>query len=123
MHQPDQKRSRAIGKLFGRKGWFYHVAGYRAAGVDGPCDFTIPPYNEYVVLAPLAPKQTAKDIAKTLDGVTVLVTDINDLGCTILGSSQKVDLVILGELLRQNPLGQGDESTPMGLLTQMKREV
>ena len=40
----------AVGKLFGIRGWFYKVAGYKARSIDGPCDYTLPPYNEYVVL-------------------------------------------------------------------------
>ena len=42
----------AVGKLFRQKGWFYKVAGYKASAVDGPCSFTLPPYDHYVVPAP-----------------------------------------------------------------------
>ena len=42
----------AVGKLFGIRGWFYKVAGEKARSIDGPCDCTLPPYNEYVVLVP-----------------------------------------------------------------------
>ena len=40
----------AVGKLFHKRGWFYKIAGYKARSIDGPCDYTLPPYNEYVVL-------------------------------------------------------------------------
>ena len=35
----------AIGKLFHKRGWFYDIAGYKARSIDGPCHFTLPPYN------------------------------------------------------------------------------
>ena len=41
-----------IGKLLGKKGWFYIVAGPKARGIDGPTEGTIPPYDHYVVLTP-----------------------------------------------------------------------
>jgi len=105
-----------LGKLFGQKGWFYQVAGYRAACIDGPCEYTIAPYNKYIVLAPLAPNLTAANISKTLNGITVLIVDVNDLGVRILGSSEQIDNDQVISLLRQNPLGQSNESTPMGIL-------
>ena len=37
----------AVGKLFHKRGWFYTIAGYKARSIDGPCDYTLPPYNEY----------------------------------------------------------------------------
>ena len=50
----------AVGKLFHKRGWFYKIAGYKARSIDGPCDYTLPPYNEYVVLGPAEPDETAK---------------------------------------------------------------
>ncbi|MDR1703932.1 MAG: coenzyme F420-0:L-glutamate ligase [Clostridiales bacterium] len=110
----------AVGKLFRKRGWFYKVAGYKAACIDGPCSYTIPPYNECVVLAPKDPDGAAKAASDTLGGATVLVVDINDLGGSILGRSHPVDDKRILELLRQNPLGQSSESTPMGILRPMK---
>ena len=106
----------AFGKLFRQKGWFYHVAGYRAAGIDGPCHNTIAPYNEYVVLTPLAPDHMAESISQMLDSVSVMIVDVNDIGANILGSSESCDRGEIVNLLRQNPLGQSRESTPMGIL-------
>ena len=34
-----------VGKLLGKKGWFYTVAGPKARGIDGPTEGTIPPYD------------------------------------------------------------------------------
>lgn len=108
----------AVGKLFRKKGWFYVVAGYKAAAVDGPCEFTIPPYNKCVVLAPENPEKVCKEVAEALgNDIKVMVVDINDLGGQILGfSEENADLDYYCRLLKQNPLGQDDEQTPMGLL-------
>ena len=105
-----------IGKLLGKRGWFYIVAGPKARGIDGPTEGTIPPYDHYVVLTPADPMGTAKRLAQAL-GHPVAIVDINDLGANILGFSEKQPtLDWLARALGDNPLGQGSESTPMGIL-------
>ena len=43
--------------------------------------------------------------------------DINDLGGSILGSTlDKAGEMSLVRILKDNPLGQGRESTPMGII-------
>ena len=106
----------AIGKIFGKRGWFYIVAGPKASSIDDPCHNTIPPYNECVVLGPLNPNETAADIAKHI-GHPVLIVDINDLGGNILGASDPAaDRDLYARILKDNPLGQSRESTPMGII-------
>jgi len=105
-----------IGKLLGKKGWFYIVAGPKARGIDGPTEGTIPPYDHYVVLTPADPMGTSKRLAKAL-GHPVAIVDINDLGANILGFSEKEpSMELLGKILGDNPLGQGEECTPMGII-------
>jgi acyl-phosphate glycerol 3-phosphate acyltransferase len=105
-----------VGKLFGRTGWFYHVAGPLARGIDGPCDYTLPPYNEYVVLTPLNPDQAAKTIKKGI-GVPVIIVDSNDKGCHVLGASDAdLDKKRLCRVLTDNPMGQAAEQTPCGII-------
>ncbi len=107
----------ALGKLFGKKGWFYVVAGQKAASIDGPCSYTLPPYNKYVVLSPLNPDKCAQKAAGVLGGNLVLIIDANDYGVNILGSSEAdVNFDMYEALLRQNPLGQSTQCTPMGIL-------
>lgn len=108
-----------IGRLMGQRGWFYVVAGRKAASIDGPCSYTIPPYNGCVVLGPKKPNKTAREISKSLGGETVLIVDINDLGGSILGSSEKTDKHLYTKILRDNPLGQSCESTPCGIIRRM----
>ena len=106
----------AIGKLLGRKGDFYRVAGDMAASIDGPTPYTIAPYNKCVTLGPKDPNEVAKKIS-TLIGSPVAIVDINDLGGKVLGCSSpdmnKVDIV---EILKDNPLGQGSQQTPVGII-------
>jgi len=104
----------AVGKLFGIRGWFYKVAGEKARSIDGPCDCTLPPYNEYVVLGPADPDKVAAEIYAVL-GKPVLITDINDIGGVIMGAAPlSTDRGLM--ILRDNPLGQSHEQTPMGII-------
>ncbi|QIK69670.1 F420-0--gamma-glutamyl ligase [Erysipelothrix sp. HDW6C] len=108
----------AVSKIFGRKGDFYRVAGYKARSIDGPTPHTIPPYNEYVVLGPERPNEVAKELKAKFDqDIEVIVVDINDLGGNILGSSSpSVNLDLMVKILKDNPLGQKSQSTPIGII-------
>ena len=108
----------AVTKLFGRRGDFYRIAGDKARAIDGPTSGTIPPYNKAVVLGPERPTEVAAHL-KTLLGVDaeVAVVDINDIGGNILGSTlDKPGEQRLVRILSDNPLGQGRESTPLGVV-------
>ncbi|MFD5214937.1 coenzyme F420-0:L-glutamate ligase [Microbacterium sp. NPDC058345] len=108
----------AVTKLFGRRGDFYRVAGYKARSIDGPTSHTIPPYNTAVVLGPERPREVARHVQTLLDArVEVAVVDINDIGGNILGSTlDRAGEQRLVRILKDNPLGQGHESTPMGVI-------
>ncbi|MET0782186.1 MAG: coenzyme F420-0:L-glutamate ligase [Microbacterium sp.] len=108
----------AVTKAFGRKGDFYRIAGDKARAIDGPTDGTIPPYNKAVVLGPERPREVARHLKEMLGGsAEVAVVDINDLGGNILGSTlDKPTEKRLVAILKDNPLGQGHESTPLGVV-------
>lgn len=105
-------------KLLGRSGDFYRIAGEKARAIDGPTEGTIPPYDESVVLGPDKPMRVAFDLKALLGGrVDVLVVDINDLGGNILGTTLGVERNDhFARVLADNPLGQGAQSTPMGII-------
>jgi hypothetical protein len=108
----------AVTKLFGRRGDFYRIAGDKARAIDGPTSGTIPPYNQAVVLGPDKPDEVAARLKSLLgSALEVAVVDINDIGGNILGST----LDTAGEqrlvrILGDNPLGQGHQSTPLGVI-------
>ena len=108
----------AVTKALGRKGDFYRIAGDKARAIDGPTKHTIPPYNEAVVLGPKNPREVAARLKKLIGGKSeVAVVDINDLGGNILGSTLDKDGERrLVKILGDNPLGQGLESTPLGIV-------
>lgn len=108
-------------KVFKRSGDFYRVAGKKARGIDGPGYPTIPPYDEMVVLTAAKPYQVCRDVKAQLKGlgkdVEVLLVDINDIGGNILGSTvSKADEKLAVRILKDNPIGQGHESTPIGII-------
>lgn len=106
----------AVGKLFGRKGDFYRIAGYKASSIDGPTPNTLPPYNRYVVLGPDKPDQVCAQVSGAI-GKDVIIVDLNDLGGKILGrSSRSLDKERMFGILRDNPLGQCREQTPIGII-------
>jgi len=111
-----------ITKTFlGKKGCFYRVAGPKARSIDGPTKGTIPPYNKCVVLGPKKPNEVARQISEALGGVRVVIVDINDLGGNILGGSHKgIDYAMIVRLLKDNPLGQGREQTPLGIIRELR---
>lgn len=108
----------AVTKLFGRRGDFYRIAGSKARAIDGPTSGTIPPYNKAVVLGPTRPNDVATRLKALLGGgLEVAVVDINDIGGNILGSTlDKAGEQRLVRILSDNPLGQGHQSTPMGVI-------
>lgn len=111
----------AVTKRLGRSGDFYRIAGDRVRGIDGPTAHTIPPYNEQVVLVPLGSKRVAQQLQAAFaeDGIRldVAIVDANDLGVNILGTTlgRRADGFV-ADLIRDNPLGQASESTPLGLI-------
>ena len=109
----------ACGKLIGIRGLFYRITGDRVRGIDGPCSYTIAPYNQCVVLTPENPKQVAEDLSTAL-GCSVAIVDANDLGVNILAQAcPEYSNGLLARLLKDNPLGQGAEQTPIGIIRRM----
>ncbi|MEH6780612.1 MAG: coenzyme F420-0:L-glutamate ligase [Rhodoglobus sp.] len=108
----------AVTKLIGRRGDFYRIAGPKARAIDGPTKNTIPPYDSHVVLGPARPDGVAADIAAALGrDIHVLVVDINDFGGNILGSTtNKATNELVLKVLKDNPLGQDHQSTPLGII-------
>lgn len=105
----------AVTKPFGIKGVFYNVVGTRARAIDGPCEYTLPPYNNYAKLAPLNPDKVCKELAEHT-GCDVVMLDANDLGLEVLGkSTDKISLSLARQMFGDNPLAQSNEQTPIAI--------
>lgn len=110
----------ALGKLIGRKGDFYRIAGKQAALIDAATTSPIPPYDKCVIKGPKAPEKVARRIKHEL-GNPCAVMDINDIGgCWVIGGSEDIDKEFLEEVMNDNPQGQGAELTPICLIREVK---
>ena len=104
----------AIGKLFGRRGDFYRFAGPQAAMIDAAT--TSPLQPECVIMGPKDPDNAATRIFN-VTGLPTAIVDVNDIGGSwVVGASAGIDRPLVEKCLKDNPLGQGRECTPMGLL-------
>ena len=110
----------AIFKFVGIRGVFYILAGNKARSIDGAVEYAIPPYNKYVSKGPINPDKVAKEISEKLDGVKVAIVDANDIGVNILGATLGVDKKFVAKAIKDNPLGQTDECTPVGIIREIK---
>jgi len=111
----------ALTRPFGVRGTFYRIAGRHVAAIDGPTPGTIPPYNTHAKKAPLEPQRFARDLADTLTRrfggtVSAAVIDANDIGADVMGASEGVDPSLIISLFRDNPLGQGQQQTPVAIV-------
>ncbi len=103
----------ALTKPFGIRGVFYNVVGKNINAIDGPCDYTLPPYNEYAKLGPAEPEKVAKKLELALHNDVVII-DANDLGVAVLGTSNTdISLLFCKNVFKDNPLGQSSEQTPL----------
>ena len=109
----------ALGKLIGIKGLFYVIAGDGARSIDGAVPYAIPPYNNYVSKGPVNANQVAQKIAREI-GVAVAIVDANDIGVNILGVSEGVNKKFIALAIKDNPLGQSDEQTPIGIIRDVR---
>ena len=114
----------AAGKVVGKRGLFYKVAGANVEAIDGPTHNTLPPHNTHAKLGPADPDGVAARLADFLSEsaggrVEMVVIDANDLTATVLGASPGADRRLAATLMRDNPLGQGHEQTPVCVLRRL----
>lgn len=109
-------------KPFGVKGVFYMVAGDQARAIDGAADYVCPPYNTYVSKGPAGADDVAESISQKI-GTPVAIVDANDFGVVILGACKNIDKNMkkfITAVIKDNPLGQTDEQTPIGIIREIK---
>ncbi len=106
----------AVGKLFGKKGVFYNICGMKARAIDGPCDYTLPPYNNYAKMAPDKPNEVAARLAQ-YTGNDVVIIDANDIGANVLGKCRKdLEDKFASQVFGDNPLDQCSQQTPIAIV-------
>lgn len=110
----------AVTKPFGVRGIFYKIVGDKGRAIDGPCDYTLPPYNHYAKLAPKDPDDVAGKL-QAHTGFPVVIMDANDLGREVLGISDKnIDIELCKAAFEDNPLGQTSEQTPIAIVRKVE---
>jgi len=107
----------AFGKLIGRRGWFWIVAGHRVSEIDGFIPEDMYPYTEWAVLPPADPQHDCEEVEHKL-GMPAITADANFIDVKILGVSSGVglDKATVRRVLLDNPLGQGNKMTPFVLV-------
>ncbi len=108
-----------LGKLIGIKGLFYIIAGHKARSIDGAVPYAVPPYNTHVSKGPAHASKVCETISQAI-GVPVAIVDANDFGVNILGASSGVNKKLIAAIIKDNPLGQGAEQTPIGIIRQIR---
>jgi hypothetical protein len=106
----------AVGRLLGRRGWFYLVAGLDARMMDAEHTMGIEAFYEFVIPAPADPAGTCRAL-KVATGHDVAICDVNDVSpAWCVASTLPPDRArLLERSLDDNPLGQFDEQTPIGI--------
>lgn len=114
------------GRVVGRRGLFYQVAGARVRAIDGPTRHSAYPANVSAKLAPKDPAGVARQVsaavrasvpahrAATFAGTVVI--DANDLGQDILGHDADRPSSELAAAFADNPLCQERQQTPFAIV-------
>ena len=104
----------ALGKVIGRRGDFYRIAGMQAATIDAA--HTSPLQPDCVILGPKDPEKVVEAV-RTRTGFEAAIMDINDIGGSwVLAATDGIDRPLLEEIMRDNPCGQKDEQTPIAIV-------
>lgn len=114
----------AATRPFGIKGWFYKIVGNNVANIDGFCNDAFEDYLDMGILSPENPDQVCNEI-KEKTGISCMIVDANDYGVEILGVCSVIACTYtedeLKGIIRDNPAGQENESTPMILIRPLKK--
>ncbi|MBE3585552.1 coenzyme F420-0:L-glutamate ligase [Desulfofundulus thermocisternus] len=109
-----------LGRLIGRRGFFYLVAGRELAFIDDIAG-TMWPYERHIILGPYKPEKIASAIKKAT-GADVVIADVNDIKCVdILAATSSASARIAREALINNPFGNDDQQTPIVVIKIKKK--
>jgi hypothetical protein len=110
-----------FGRLFRQKGWFYLVAGLNARMMDAEHTMGIAEFYECCIPAPADPPGTARSL-KAATGYDMAICDINDINPAwcVASTLTKERKRLLERSFDDNPLGQTDEQTPIGIWREVR---
>lgn len=112
--------------LLRRRGDFYRIAGHRISEIDGFNPDAMKPFDEYAMLPPLRPDAVCDELARRF-GCGCYIIDGNNINVEVIGMSANlrdrgIDTELARQLMRDNPMGQNDEMTPIFLLEEQHEE-
>jgi hypothetical protein len=104
--------------VLGRRGDFYRIAGNHISEIDGFAPQAMPPYDEWAMLPSKDPDGICNDLARRF-GCAAYVIDGNNIDVQVVGRSTNMPMsdADAREVMLDNPMGQGDEMTPVFLIT------
>lgn len=106
------------GRVIGRRGWFYHVAGRALSQIDDIAG-TLPPFDSFIVLGPTQPDQVAEAVHR-VTGLHTAIVDVDDAShVDILAVTGGIDPEELFLALLANPQGNDDQQTPIVILKKL----
>jgi hypothetical protein len=108
-----------IGKfVLRRNGDFYRIAGHHISEIDGFNPDAMPPFDQYAMLPSKDPDAICEGLA-TRFGCAAYVIDGNNINVEVVGRSSNLPMSVADarEVMLDNPMGQGDELTPVFLIT------
>lgn len=108
----------AAGRALHRKGWFYRVAGHALAQIDDIAG-TLAPFENFIVLGPSEPQQTAEKVRQAT-GLHTAIVDVDDAShVDILALTGGIEPEELFLALLGNPQGNDDQQTPLVVLKRL----
>lgn len=108
-----------LGKLFGKRGVFYDIAGMEIRGLDGFYDKSFKEYGNFGIRIPEKCNELCDEIYEKFH-ITTFITDANDFTRDILGKAKVIHYSDeeLCEMISDNPAGQSAQCTPFLIITQ-----
>ncbi len=106
----------ALGKLVGKSGIFYQLAGRQAALIDDVTG-TMPPFDKCIVYGPENSHGVAEEIKRRFGCYGAAVADVNDLKrALVVGVSEGLEPKQLAQILIDNPFGNASQQTPIVII-------
>jgi hypothetical protein len=107
-----------IGKfVLKRSGDFYRIAGHHISEIDGFNPDAMPPFDQYAMLPHPDPDGVCDELAARF-GCAAYMIDGNNINVEVVGHSANLPMSVADarEVMLDNPMGQGDELTPVFLI-------